>query len=102
MSQPWMGGTNLPGVRGTSTSRYVALVAALPALFTAYGYVSSIELRSVTRSLDLFFILPAIFAIIVSLTGKKWGGSILGTIIGLIFLGTPHASCNFSLQITAS
>src|SRR5467141_31346 len=85
MSQPWMGGTNLPGVRGTSTSRYVALVAALTALFTAYGYVSSIELRSVTRSLDLFFLLPAFFAILVSLTGKKWGGTILGTVIGLVF-----------------
>jgi len=97
-----MGGTNLPGVRGTSTSRYVALVAALTALFTAYGYVSSIELRSVTRSLDLFFLLPAFFAILVSLTGKKWGGTILGTLIGLIFLGTPSAAGNFSPHITAS
>src|SRR5467141_1620162 len=85
MSQSWMGGANLPGVRGTSTSRYVALVAALTALFTAYGYVSSIELRSVTRSLDLFFLLPAFFAILVSLTGKKWGGTILGTVNGLVF-----------------
>jgi len=97
-----MGGTNLPGVRGTSTSRYVALVAALTALFTAYGYVSSIELRSVTRSLDLFFLLPAFFAILVSLTGKRWGGTVLGTIIGLIFLGTPSAAGNFSPHITAS
>src|SRR5882672_4305297 len=102
MSQPWMGGTNLPGVRGTSTSRYVAMVAALTALFTAYGDVSSIQLRSVTRSLDLFFLLPAFFAILVSLTGKKWGGTILGTIIGLIFLGTPSAAGNFSPHITAS
>lgn len=102
MSQPWMRGTNLPGVRGTSTSRYVALVAALTALYTAYGYVSSIELRSVTRSLDLFFLLPAFFAILVSLTGKKWGGTILGTVIGLIFLGTPSAAGNFSPHITAS
>jgi len=97
-----MRGTNLPGVRGTSTSRYVALVAALTALYTAYGYVSSIELRSVTRSLDLFFLLPAFFAILVSLTGKKWGGTILGTVIGLIFLGTPSAAGNFSPHITAS
>ena len=55
-----------------------------------------------TRSLDLFFLLPAFFAILVSLTGKKWGGTILGTIIGLIFLGTPSAAGNFSPHITAS
>src|SRR5256712_5093258 len=99
MSQPWMGGANLPGIRGTSTSRYVALVAVLTALFTAYGYISSIELRPVTRSLDLFFLLPAFFAILVSLTGKKWGGTILAAIIGLIFLGTPSAAGNFSPHI---
>ena len=99
MSQPW---TSLPGIRGTSTSRYVALVAVLTALFTAYGYVSSVELRPVTRSLDLFFLLPAFFAILVSLTGKKWGGTILAAIIGLIFLGTPSSAGNFSPHITAS
>ena len=97
-----MGAPNLRGIGGTSTSRYVALVAVLTALFTAYGYVSSIELRTVTRSLDLFFLLPAFFAILVSLTGKKWGGTILASIIGLIFLGTPSAAGNFSPHITAS
>src|SRR3989449_4211407 len=102
MSQPWIGGAGLRGVKGTATSRYVALVAVLTALFTAYGYVTSIELRSVTRSLDLFFLLPAFFVILVSLTGKKWGGTILATIIGLIFLGTPSAAGNFSPHITAS
>src|SRR5437899_9711710 len=100
MTQPWMGAPNLPGIRGTSTSRYVALVAVLTAIFTAYGYISSIELRTVTRSLDLFFLLPAFFAILVSLTGKKWGGTILGTVIGMIFLGTPSAGSNFSPHIT--
>src|SRR5216684_7527923 len=103
MSQEWMGsGASLRGVKGTATSRYVALVAVLTALFTAYGYVSSIELRTVTRSLDLFFLLPAFFAILVSLTGKKWGATILATIIGLIFLVTPSAGSNFSPHITAS
>ena len=97
-----MGAPNLRGIGGASTSRYVALVAVLTALFTAYGYVSSIELRTVTRSLDLFFLLPAFFTILVSLTGKKWGGTILGTVIGLIFLGTPSAGSNFSPHITAS
>lgn len=102
MSQAWMGGANLPGLKGTSTSRYVALVAVLTALFTAYGYVSSVELRSLTRSLDLFFLLPAFFAILVSLTGKKWGGTILATVIGLIFLPTPSGGSNFSPHIAAS
>src|SRR2546430_7900550 len=74
MSQRWMGGANLPSVRGASTSRYVALVAVLTALFTAYGYVSSVELRAITHSVDLFFLLPAFFAILISLTGKKGGG----------------------------
>ena len=102
MSQQSTGEGSLPRMRGASTSRYVALVAALTALFIVYGYVSSIEFRPVTRSLDLFFLLPAFFAILVSLTGKKWGGTILGTIIGLIFLGTPSAAGNFSPHITAS
>jgi len=102
MSQPWSGGGNLRAVRGASASRYVALVAVLTALFTAYGYVSSVELRSLTRSLDLFFLLPAFFAILVSLTGKKWGGTVLATIIGLIFLPTPSAGSNFSPHIAAS
>jgi len=102
MSQPWTGGGNLRAVRGATASRYVALVAVLTALFTAYGYVSSVELRSLTRSLDLFFLLPAFFAILVSLTGKKWGGTVLATIIGLIFLPTPSAGSNFSPHIAAS
>ena len=102
MSQPWTGGGSLRAVRGASASRYVALVAVLTALFTAYGYVSSVELRSLTRSLDLFFLLPAFFAILVSLTGKKWGGTVLATIIGLIFLPTPSAGSNFSPHIAAS
>lgn len=102
MSQPWTVEVNFRAVRGGSTSRYVALVAVLTALFTAYGYVSSVELRSLTRSLDLFFLLPAFFAILVSLTGKKWGGTFLATVIGLIFLGTPSAGGNFSPHITAS
>src|SRR5438270_14080480 len=102
MSQGWVEGAALRGVKATATSRYVALIAVLTALFTAYGYVTSIELRTVTRSLDLFFLLPAFFAILVSLTGKKWGGTILASIIGLIFLGTPSAAGNFSPHITAS
>ena len=73
----------------STTSRYVALVAALTALYILYGYVSSLEFRTATRSLDLFFLLPAFFAILVSLTGRKWSATLLATINGLVFLGTP-------------
>lgn len=72
----------------STTSRYVALVAALTALYILYGYVSSVEFRTATRSLDLFFLLPAFFAILVSLTGRKWSATLLATINGLVFLGT--------------
>ena len=83
----------------STTSRYVALVAALTALYILYGYVSSVEFRTATRSLDLFFLLPAFFAILVSLTGRKWSATLLGTINGLVFLGTPAP---FPLHITVS
>jgi len=74
-------------------------VAVLTGLYIAYGYVSSVELRSATRSLDLFFLLPAFFAILVSLTGKRWSATLLATINGLVFLGTPAP---FALHITLS
>lgn len=57
------------------------------------------EFRTATRSLDLFFLLPAFFAILVSLTGRRWSATLLGTINGLVFLGTPAP---FPLHITAS
>src|SRR2546430_3376855 len=60
------------------------------------------EPRPVTSSLDFFLSLPAFCPTQVPKTGKKWGGSILATIIGLIFLGTPSAAGNFSPHITAS
>ena len=85
----------------SSTSRYVALVAVLTALFSIYGTVSGIELRPLTQSLDLFFLLPVFFAILVSLTGKKWSSTLLGTIIGLLFL-YPTAAVPFSPHITIS
>lgn len=86
--------TNSPAL-----SKYVALVAVLTGLYIAYGYASSVELRSATRSLDLFFLLPAFFAILVSLTGRRWSATLLATINGLIFLGTPAP---FPLHITIS
>lgn len=83
----------------STTSRYVALTAALAALYSVFGYVSGIALRSVTRSLDLFFLLPVFFAILISLTGKRWSSALLGTIIGLLFL-YPTAGVPLSPHIT--
>ena len=87
--------------RQSSTSRYVALVAVLTALYSIYGTVSGIELRPLTQSLDLFFLLPVFFAILVSLTGRKWSSTLLGTIVGLLFL-YPTAAVPFSPHITVS
>jgi hypothetical protein len=85
----------------SSVSRYVALVAVFSALYSVYGYISGIALRSVTRSLDLFFLLPVFFAILFSLTGRKWSATLLGTIIGLLFL-YPTAGVPLSPHITIS
>jgi uncharacterized membrane protein len=85
----------------STTSRYVALVAVLTAIYAAYGYVSGIALQPLTKSLDLFFLLPVFFAILLSLTGKKWSSTLLGTIIGLLFL-YPTAGVPISPHITIS
>lgn len=89
----------------STTSRYVALVAVLTALYSVWGYTSGIAFRSVTRSLDLFFLLPAFFAILVSLTGRRWSCTLLGTIIGLLFLyptaGVP-ASPHIAISLIAN
>jgi len=85
----------------SSISRYVALVAVLTALYSVYGYASGIELRGLTRSLDLFFLLPVFFAVLVSLAGRKWSATLLGTIIGLLFL-FPSAGVPLSPHITVS
>src|SRR5437867_3851005 len=85
----------------TSTaSRYVAVVAVLTAIYAAYGYVSG-ALQPLTKSLDLFFLLPVFFAILVSLTGKKCSSTLLGTIVGLLFL-YPTAGVPLSPHITIS
>jgi hypothetical protein len=79
----------------------VALVAVLTALYSIYGFVSGVELRPFTQSLDLFFLLPVFFAILVSLTGKKWSSTLLATIIGLLF-AYPTAGVPFPWHITVS
>ena len=78
----------------------MAVVAVLTAIYAAYGYVSG-ALQPLTKSLDLFFLLPVFFAILVSLTGKKWSSTLLGTIVGLLFL-YPTAGVPLSPHITIS
>ncbi len=85
----------------STTSRYIALVAVLTAIYSVYGYVSGIALQPLTQSLDLFFLLPVFFAILVALTGKKWSSTLLATMIGLLFL-YPTAGVPFPPHITIS
>jgi len=68
------------------TTRDVSIVAALTALYVVVGSVSSYTLRTVTRSADLFFLISALFAILVVVVGKPWTATLLGTTSGLIFL----------------
>ena len=79
----------------------MALLAVLTALYSIYGYISGIELQPLTQSLDLFFLLPIFFSILVSLTGRRWSSTLLSTIIGLLFL-YPTAGVPASPHITIS
>lgn len=71
------------------TSRDLALVAAFAALYLAYGYLSSIAFRTATRSMDLFFLIALLFTVLVSMIQKPWASTLLATVSGVIFLGTP-------------
>lgn len=85
----------------STTTRYIALVAVLTAIYSIYGYVSGIAFQPVTQSLDLFFLLPVFFGILVALTGKKWSSTLLATMIGVLFL-YPTAGVPFPPHITVS
>jgi hypothetical protein len=85
----------------STTTRYIALVAVLTAIYSIYGYVSGVAFQPVTQSLDLFFLLPVFFAILVALTGKKWSSTFLAAMIGLLFL-YPTAGVPFPPHITIS
>ena len=86
---------------GSFTSRDLALVAGLSGLYLAYGYVSSSTLpRNLTRSLDLFFLIPILFTVLAAVSRRRWSATLLGIITGLIFLGTPGAP--FPAHITIS
>src|SRR5713101_7472757 len=82
------------------TVRDVALISALAALYLAYGYVSGVTLGSLIFSLDLLFLIAALFTILALIVRQPWSATLLGAITGLVFLGTPGAP--FPLHITAS
>ncbi len=80
-------------------SRDVALIAVFAGLYLGYGYVSSVTLRSITRSTDLFFLIAVLFTVLAYEVRQSWSATLLGTISGVIFLGTPAP---FALHIAAS
>lgn len=81
------------------TSRDLALVAGMSALYLGYGYVSGVTLGHTIREVDLFFLISAIFTILVSLTRKPWSATILGTVTGLILITTPGAPLAVTLAL---
>jgi hypothetical protein len=82
-----------------STNRYLALLAGLTALYIAYGYASGVTLQHNIFELDLFFLISALFTILVSLTGRPWSATILGTINGLLLFGDPNAPLGIGLSL---
>jgi hypothetical protein len=84
---------------GPFTSRDLALVAGMSALYLGYGYVSGVTLGHTIREVDLFFLISALFTILVSLTRKHWSATILGTVTGLILVATPGAPLAVTLAL---
>jgi hypothetical protein len=82
------------------TVRDFALISAFAALYLVYGAISGVSLRAITLSQDLLFLIAALFAILAIVVRQAWSATLLGTITGLVFLGTPGAP--FPLHITAS
>jgi hypothetical protein len=86
-------------VPGYPTSRYLALLAGFTALYLLYGYASGTALGHAIFELDLFFLITALFTILVSLTGRPWSATILGTINGLLLFGDPNAPVGIGLSL---
>ena len=82
------------------TVRDLALISAFAALYLVYGAISGVTLRAVTLSQDLLFLIAALFAVLALIVRQAWSATLLGSITGLVFLGTPGAP--FPLHITAS
>src|SRR6266699_2351651 len=85
--------------RGSFTSRDLALVAGLTGLYLVYGYASGVTFGHTILELDLFFLISALFTILVSMTGKRWSATLLGTVNGLILLGEPNAPVAITLSL---
>lgn len=86
-------------IPATSTSRYLALIAGFTALYLVYGYASGVALGHTIFELDVFFLISALFTILVSLTGRKWSATILGLISGLLLSGDPNAPFLIGLSL---
>lgn len=71
------------------SNRDIALIAAFAAIYIVWGFVSSLAFQSLTQSVDLFFLLAVLFAILAVVVQKPWSATVLGTIVGIVFLGTP-------------
>jgi hypothetical protein len=85
--------------RGSFTSRDLALVAGLTGLYLVYGYASGVTFGHAILELDLFFLISALFTIVVSVTGKRWSATLLGTVNGFILLGEPNAPIAITLSL---
>src|SRR5438445_8622233 len=85
--------------RGPFTSRDLALVAGLTGLYLVYGYDSDVTFGHTILELYLFFLVSALFTIVVSITGKRWSATLLGTVNGLILLGEPNAPLAITLSL---
>ena len=83
----------------SSTNRYLALLAGLTALYLVYGYASGVALGHTIFEMDLFFLISALFTILVSLTRRPWSAAILGTINGLLLFGDPNAPLAIGLSL---
>src|SRR5205807_8452851 len=84
---------------GSFNSRDLALVAGLTGLYVVYGYASGVTFGHTILELDLFFLISAFFTIVVSMTGKRWSATLLGTVNGLILLGEPNAPVTITLAL---
>src|SRR5437867_932424 len=83
------------------TTRDLVLVSLFSGVFLAYGYISGVSLpQAITHSLDLFFLIATLFTILALEIRQSWSATLLGTITGLIFLGTPGAPAPY--HITAA
>src|SRR5207245_3892121 len=85
--------------RGPFSSRDLVLVAGLTGLYLVYGYASGVTFGHTILELDLFFLISALFTIVVSMTGKRWSATLLGTVNGLILLGATNAPLAITLSL---